>query len=177
MSGAPPSMATCTAGPAGAGHFVKMVHNGIEYGIMAAYAEDLNILCHANAGKQARTGDAETMPLRHPKNYLYDLNVADITDVWRRGSVNSSRLLDLAACAPLKNPDLARFAGRGSDSGGWRWTLAAAIDDLVPVPVLSAALYERFSSRGEAGFAEKLLSALRYQIGGHEEKADANGGA
>ena len=164
-------------GPAGAGHFVKMVHNGIEYGIMAAYAEDLNILRHANAGKQARTGDAETTPLRHPENYLYDLNLADITEVWRRGSVNSSRLLDLAASALLKSPDLARFAGRVSDSGEGRWTLAAAIDDSVPAPVLSAALYERFSSRGEADFADKLLSALRYQFGGHEEKAaGANGG-
>ncbi len=163
-------------GPAGAGHFVKMVHNGIEYGIMAAYAEGLNILRHANAGKQARTGDAETTPLRHPENYLYDLNLADITEVWRRGSVISSWLLDLAAGALLKSPDLAKFAGRVSDSGEGRWTLAAAIDESVPAPVLSAALYERFSSRGEADFADKLLSALRYQFGGHEEKAAGTAG-
>jgi 6-phosphogluconate dehydrogenase len=153
-----------------------MVHNGIEYGIMAAYAEGLNILRHANAGKQARTGDAETTPLRHPENYLYDLNLADITEVWRRGSVISSWLLDLAAGALLKSPDLAKFAGRVSDSGEGRWTLAAAIDESVPAPVLSAALYERFSSRGEADFADKLLSALRYQFGGHEEKAAGTAG-
>jgi 6-phosphogluconate dehydrogenase len=160
-------------GPNGAGHFVKMVHNGIEYGMMAAYAEGLNILRHANAGKQQRTEDAETTPLRNPEHYQYDLNIADIAEVWRRGSVISSWLLDLAAISLLDSPDLAKFAGRVSDSGEGRWTIAAAIDESVPAPVLSAALYERFSSRGEDDFAEKLLSALRYQFGGHEEKAGA----
>jgi 6-phosphogluconate dehydrogenase len=163
-------------GPSGAGHFVKMVHNGIEYGIMAAYAEGLNILRHANAGKQKRTVDAETAPLRHPEHYQYDLNVADITEVWRRGSVITSWLLDLAASALVDSPDLAKFAGRVSDSGEGRWTIAAAIDESVPAPVLSAALYERFSSRGEDDFAEKVLSALRYGFGGHEEKAAAKRG-
>jgi 6-phosphogluconate dehydrogenase len=163
-------------GPNGAGHFVKMVHNGIEYGIMAAYAEGLNILRHANAGKQRRAVDAETTPLRHPENYPYDLNLADIAEVWRRGSVIASWLLDLAAIALLKSPDLANFAGRVSDSGEGRWTIAAAIDESVPAPVLSAALYERFSSRGEDDFADKVLSALRYQFGGHEEKAAAKKG-
>jgi 6-phosphogluconate dehydrogenase len=158
-------------GPSGAGHFVKMVHNGIEYGIMASYAEGLNILRHANVGKQKRTDDAETTPLRHPEHYPYDLNLADIAEVWRRGSVIASWLLDLAAASLLESPDLAKFAGRVSDSGEGRWTIAAAIDESVPAPVLSAALYERFSSRGEADFADKLLSALRYQFGGHEEKA------
>jgi len=158
-------------GPSGAGHFVKMVHNGIEYGMMASYAEGLNILRHANAGKQQRTVDAETTPLRHPELYPYDLNLADIAEVWRRGSVIASWLLDLAAKALLDSPDLAKFAGRVSDSGEGRWTIAAAIDESVPAPVLSAALYERFSSRGEADFANKMLSALRYQFGGHEEKA------
>jgi len=158
-------------GPSGAGHFVKMVHNGIEYGIMAAYAEGLNILHHANAGKQQRTADAETTPLRNPEHYLYDLNIADIAEVWRRGSVISSWLLDLAAISLLDSPDLAKFAGRVSDSGEGRWTIAAAIDESVPAPVLSAALYERFSSRGEDDFAEKVLSALRYQFGGHDEKS------
>jgi len=157
-------------GPSGAGHFVKMVHNGIEYGMMAAYAEGLNILKHANAGKEKRTVDAETTPLRHPELYLYDLNLADVAEVWRRGSVIASWLLDLAAIALLDSPDLAKFAGRVSDSGEGRWTIAAAIDESVPAPVLSAALYERFSSRGEADFADKLLSALRYQFGGHKEK-------
>ena len=157
-------------GPSGAGHFVKMVHNGIEYGIMAAYAEGLNILRHANVGKQQRAADAETTPLRNPEHYLYDLNIADIAEVWRRGSVISSWLLDLAALSLLDSPDLAKFAGRVSDSGEGRWTIAAAIDESVPAPVLSAALYERFSSRGEDDFAERLLSALRYQFGGHEEK-------
>jgi 6-phosphogluconate dehydrogenase len=157
-------------GPNGAGHFVKMVHNGIEYGIMAAYAEGLNILRNANIGKQQRTEDAETTPLRNPEHYLYDLNIADIAEVWRRGSVISSWLLDLAAISLLDSPDLAKFAGRVSDSGEGRWTIAAAIDESVPAPVLSAALYERFSSRGEDDFAEKLLSALRYQCGGHDEK-------
>ena len=160
-------------GPSGAGHFVKMVHNGIEYGIMAAYAEGLNILRHANVGKQQRAVDAETTPLRHPENYPYDLNLADIAEVWRRGSVIASWLLDLAATALLKSPDLADFSGRVSDSGEGRWTIAAAIDESVPAPVLSAALYERFSSRGEDDFAGKVLSALRYQFGGHEEKAAA----
>jgi 6-phosphogluconate dehydrogenase len=159
-------------GPSGAGHFVKMVHNGIEYGMMAAYAEGLNILRHANAGKQQRSADAETTPLRNPEHYMYDLNLADIAEVWRRGSVISSWLLDLAATSLLDSPDLAKFAGRVSDSGEGRWTIAAAIDESVPVPVLSAALYERFSSRGEDDFAEKLLSALRYQFGGHIEKVD-----
>jgi len=159
-------------GPSGAGHFVKMVHNGIEYGMMAAYAEGLNILRHANVGKQQRTEDAETTPLRNPEHYQYDLNIADIAEVWRRGSVISSWLLDLTAISLLNSPDLAKFAGRVSDSGEGRWTIAAAIDESVPAPVLSAALYERFSSRGEDDFAEKLLSALRYQFGGHNEKAD-----
>jgi 6-phosphogluconate dehydrogenase len=158
-------------GPSGAGHFVKMVHNGIEYGIMASYAEGLNILRHANAGKDGRTVDAETTPLRNPEYYPYDLNLADIAEVWRRGSVIASWLLDLTAIALLDSPDLAKFAGRVSDSGEGRWTIAAAIDESVPAPVLSAALYERFSSRGEGDFADKVLSALRYQFGGHEEKA------
>ena len=158
-------------GPSGAGHFVKMVHNGIEYGIMASYAEGLNILHNANAGKQQQTVDAETTPLRHPEEYQYDLNVADIAEVWRRGSVISSWLLDLTAMSLLDSPDLAKFAGRVSDSGEGRWTITAAIDESVPAPVLSAALYERFSSRGEDTFADKLLSALRFQFGGHEEKA------
>jgi 6-phosphogluconate dehydrogenase len=163
-------------GPSGAGHFVKMVHNGIEYGIMASYAEGLNILRHANAGKQRRTVDAETTPLRHPEQYAYDLNLADIAEVWRRGSVIASWLLDLAASALLDSPDLAKFAGRVSDSGEGRWTIAAAIDESIPVPVLSAALYERFGSRGEADFADKVLSALRYEFGGHKEKAAAKQG-
>jgi 6-phosphogluconate dehydrogenase len=158
-------------GPSGAGHFVKMVHNGIEYGIMASYAEGLNILLNANAGKQKRTIDAETTPLRHPELYPYDLNIADIAEVWRRGSVIASWLLDLAASALVDSPDLSKFAGRVSDSGEGRWTIAAAIDESVPAPVLSAALYERFSSRGDDDFAEKVLSALRYGFGGHKEKA------
>ena len=158
-------------GPSGAGHFVKMVHNGIEYGMMAAYAEGLNILRHANAGKQKEVVDAETTPLRCPEYYQYDLNLADITEVWRRGSVVASWLLDLAAPSLIDSPDLAKFAGRVSDSGEGRWTIRAAIDESVPAPVLSAALYERFSSRGEDEFADKLLSALRYQFGGHMEKS------
>jgi len=158
-------------GPSGAGHFVKMVHNGIEYGMMAAYAEGLNILRHANAGKQAEAIDAETTPLRNPEYYQYDLVLADITEVWRRGSVVASWLLDLAARALIDSPDLAQFGGRVSDSGEGRWTIRAAIDESVPAPVLSAALYERFSSRGEDAFADRLLSALRYQFGGHLEKA------
>ena len=163
-------------GPCGAGHFVKMVHNGIEYGMMASYAEGLNILRHANAGKQKRTVDAETTPLRHPEFYPYDLNLADITEVWRRGSVIASWLLDLAAMALLDSPGLEKFAGRVSDSGEGRWTITAAIDESVPAPVLSAALYERFSSRGEADFGDKVLSALRYEFGGHEEQAAAKSG-
>ena len=157
-------------GPSGAGHFVKMVHNGIEYGMMASYAEGLNILRHANAGKQKQTVDAETTPLRNPEYYPYDLNIADIAEVWRRGSVIASWLLDLAAISLLDSPDLGKFEGRVSDSGEGRWTIKAAIDESVPAPVLSAALYERFSSRGEDDFAEKVLSALRFQFGGHEEK-------
>ena len=160
-------------GPTGAGHFVKMVHNGIEYGIMASYAEGLNILKHANAGTRPRTVDAETTPLRHPEYYPYDLNLADIAEVWRRGSVISSWLLDLAAISLLESPDLAKFAGRVSDSGEGRWTITAAVDESVPAPVLSAALFARFSSRGEEDFADKLLSALRFQFGGHEEKTAA----
>lgn len=158
-------------GPSGAGHFVKMVHNGIEYGMMAAYAEGLNILRRANVGKD-HTGeaDAETTPLRCPEYYQYDLNLADITEVWRRGSVVASWLLDLAARALIDSPDLENFGGHVSDSGEGRWTIRAAIDESVPAPVLSAALYERFSSRGEDEFADKLLSALRYQFGGHMEK-------
>jgi 6-phosphogluconate dehydrogenase len=157
-------------GPAGAGHFVKMVHNGIEYGIMAAYAEGLNILHHAGAGLQAREADAETTPLRHPEHYQYQLDLAGITELWRRGSVISSWLLDLTARALLQSPDLAQFSGRVSDSGEGRWTIAAAVDESVPAPVLSAALFQRFSSRGEDDFGNKLLSALRYQFGGHQEK-------
>jgi 6-phosphogluconate dehydrogenase len=160
-------------GANGAGHFVKMVHNGIEYGIMAAYAEGLNILRHANAGKEKASADAETTPLRDPEHYQYDLNLADITEVWRRGSVISSWLLDLAAAALLDSPDLGKFAGRVSDSGEGRWTLKAAIDESIPAPVLSAALFERFSSRGEGDFADKVLSALRFQFGGHNEKSAA----
>ena len=163
-------------GSSGAGHFVKMVHNGIEYGIMAAYAEGLNILRHANVGNQQRTVDAETTPLRYPELYQYDLNLADIAEVWRRGSVIASWLLDLAAVALLDSPDLAKFAGRVSDSGEGRWTLMAAIDESVPAPVLSAALFERFSSRGESDFANKVLSALRYEFGGHNEKVAAKKG-
>jgi 6-phosphogluconate dehydrogenase len=163
-------------GPSGAGHFVKMVHNGIEYGMMASYAEGLNILRHANIGKQKSAVDAETTPLRDPEHYQYDLNLADITEVWRRGSVIASWLLDLAAASLLDSPDLAKFAGRVSDSGEGRWTIKAAIDESVPAPVLSTALYERFSSRGEDDFADKLLSALRYQFGGHKEKTDKKDG-
>ena len=163
-------------GPAGAGHFVKMVHNGIEYGVMAAYAEGLNILHHANAGNQRRTADAETTPLRHPEYYQYDLNLADIAEVWRRGSVIASWLLDLTALRCLGSPDLADFKGRVSDSGEGRWTVMAAIDESAPAPVISAALYDRFSSRGEADFADKVLSAMRYAFGGHVEKTAATTG-
>jgi 6-phosphogluconate dehydrogenase len=161
-------------GPSGAGHFVKMVHNGIEYGIMAAYAEGLGVLRSANVGKQAGTAiDAETTPLRDPEHYQYDLNLPDIAELWRRGSVISSWLLDLTASALVQDPVLSKFAGRVSDSGEGRWTIKAAIDETVPVPVLTTALYERFSSRGEADFANKILSAMRYQFGGHLEKSDA----
>jgi 6-phosphogluconate dehydrogenase len=157
-------------GPSGAGHFVKMVHNGIEYGLMAAYAEGLNILAHANVGKKGRTVDAETTPLREPEHYQYDFNLPDVAEVWRRGSVIASWLLDLTASALAKDPKLAAFGGRVSDSGEGRWTIAAAIDEGAPCPVLSAALFERFSSRGEDEFACKLLSAMRKEFGGHEEK-------
>jgi 6-phosphogluconate dehydrogenase len=157
-------------GPNGAGHFVKMVHNGIEYGIMAAYAEGLGVLRAANVGKQTHAVDAETTPLRDPEHYQYDLNLPDITEVWRRGSVIASWLLDLTASALIKDPTLANFAGRVSDSGEGRWTIKAAIDEAVPAHVLTAALYERFSSRGEADFADRLLSAMRYEFGGHLEK-------
>jgi 6-phosphogluconate dehydrogenase len=158
-------------GPNGAGHFVKMVHNGIEYGIMAAYAEGLSILRSANVGKQNQGIDAETTPLRDPEHYRYDLDLSDIAEVWRRGSVIASWLLDLTATALQEDSTLSRFAGRVSDSGEGRWTIKAAIDEAVPVPVLTSALFERFESRGEAGFADKLLSAMRFQFGGHLEKA------
>lgn len=157
-------------GPNGAGHFVKMVHNGIEYGVMAAYAEGFGVLSAANIGKQKSAIDAETAPLRDPQSYQYDLNLRDIAEVWRRGSVIASWLLDLTAAALVEDPALSKFAGRVSDSGEGRWTIRAAIDEGVPVPVLSAALYERFASRGEADFEDKVLSAMRYQFGGHIEK-------
>jgi len=157
-------------GPTGAGHFVKMVHNGIEYGLMAAYAEGLAILRHANIGKKEHEIDAETTPLRDPEHYQYDLNLRDIAELWRRGSVVASWLLDLTATALVQDPSLGSFAGRVSDSGEGRWTIKAAIDEAVPAHVLTAALLERFSSRGEADFANKLLSAMRYQFGGHQEK-------
>ena len=156
-------------GPHGAGHFVKMVHNGIEYGIMAAYAEGLNILRHANIGKSQQTIDAETAPLSNPEYYQYDLNLADITELWRRGSVIGSWLLDLTAIALLKSPNLDNFKGSVADSGEGRWTISAAIDEGIPAHVLTAALYERFSSRGYADFANKVMSAMRYEFGGHEE--------
>ena len=157
-------------GPNGAGHFVKMVHNGIEYGIMAAYAEGLGVLRAANIGKAKHAVDAETTPLREPEHYQYELDLPDIAEVWRRGSVIASWLLDLTATALLQDPALSKFAGRVSDSGEGRWTIKAAIDEGVPVHVLTAALYERFSSRGSADFADKLLSAMRYEFGGHVEK-------
>jgi 6-phosphogluconate dehydrogenase len=157
-------------GPAGAGHFVKMVHNGIEYGLMAAYAEGINILGHANVGKAGRGIDAETAPLRHPEHYQYDFNLADIAEVWRRGSVVASWLLDLTAAALADQPNLQRFSGHVSDSGEGRWTIAAAIEESAPAPVLSAALFQRFTSRGESDFADRLLSAMRYQFGGHVEQ-------
>ena len=157
-------------GPNGAGHFVKMIHNGIEYGIMAAYAEGLAILRNANIGKQQREVDAETTPLRDPEHYQFDLNLADVAEVWRRGSVIASWLLDLTANSLVEDPDLAKFAGRVSDSGEGRWTIKAAIDEGVPAPVLTTALYERFASRGEADYQDKLLSAMRFGFGGHLEK-------
>jgi 6-phosphogluconate dehydrogenase len=159
-------------GAAGAGHFVKMVHNGIEYGLMAAYAEGLNVLHHANEGAQERTADAETSPLRNPEHYRYDFNIADITELWRRGSVIASWLLDLTAIAFAEHPSLEGYSGRVSDSGEGRWTINAAVDEGVPVPVLSAALFQRFSSRGEAEFANKVLSAMRFQFGGHVERGE-----
>ena len=157
-------------GPSGAGHFVKMVHNGIEYGLMASYAEGLNVLRNANAGKQQQVASAEVTPLRDPENYQYDINLPDVTEVWRRGSVIASWLLDLTAAALLDDPTLEKFEGRVSDSGEGRWTIKAAIDEAVPAPVLTAALYERFSSRGDAEFADKALSAMRFEFGGHLEQ-------
>jgi 6-phosphogluconate dehydrogenase len=160
-------------GPSGAGHFVKMVHNGIEYALMAAYAEGLNILKHANAGSGTREVDAETTPLRNPENYRYDFPLADVAEVWRRGSVVASWLLDLTAISLLEQPSLEKFSGRVSDSGEGRWTILAAIESTAPAPVLTASLFQRFASRGEDEFAEKLLSAMRFQFGGHMEKAAA----
>ena len=157
-------------GPSGAGHFVKMVHNGIEYGVMAAYAEGLNILRHANVGKGTQVADAETTPLRHPEFYQFEMDLPEITEVWRRGSVIGSWLLDLTAGALLQDPQLAAYSGRVSDSGEGRWTIKAAIDEGVPIPVLSAALYERFASRGQGDFANQVLSAMRHAFGGHLEK-------
>ncbi|HEY5758393.1 MAG TPA: decarboxylating 6-phosphogluconate dehydrogenase [Steroidobacter sp.] len=161
-------------GPSGAGHFVKMIHNGIEYGIMAAYAEGLEVLRAANAGKHPRAADAETAPLRNPEHYQYEINLPDVAEVWRRGSVISSWLLDLTATALVEDPTLANFSGRVADSGEGRWTIQAAIDEGVPTPVLTTALYERFSSRGNAEFQDKLLSAMRYQFGGHVEKKETS---
>ena len=160
-------------GPVGAGHFVKMVHNGIEYGLMAAYAEGLNVLRHADAGNQERAADAETTPMREPEFYRYDIDTTEVAEVWRRGSVVGSWLLDLTAAALLADPDLEGFQGRVSDSGEGRWTLTAAIDEGVPVHVLSAALFDRFESRGEAEFANRVLSAMRKEFGGHDEQAPA----
>src|SRR6185369_2246307 len=162
-------------GPSGAGHFVKMVHNGIEYGLMAAYAEGFNILRHANVGKEGQEADAETTPLRHPEQYRYDFDLPEIAELWRRGSVVASWLLDLSAQALLSDPDLDGFSGHVSDSGEGRWTITAAIDEGVSAPVLSTALYERFSSRGSDLFASRLLSAMRYQFGGHREKNPEKG--
>jgi 6-phosphogluconate dehydrogenase len=164
-------------GPNGGGHFVKMVHNGIEYGLMAAYAEGLGILRAANAGKRGREVDAETTPLRNPEHYQYDFDLRDVTEVWRRGSVIASWLLDLTAAGLIKDPALPDFAGRVSDSGEGRWTIDAAIDEGVPAPVLSAALYQRFSSRGEADYQNRVLSAMRYGFGGHVEKPKGGGGS
>src|SRR4030095_6851389 len=157
-------------GPSGAGHFVKMVHNVSEYGLMAAYAEGLNILHHANVGKQAQMADAETTPLRNPEHYQYDFNLADVTEVWRRGSVIASWLLGFTAIALFRHHNLSNFSGRVSDSGEGRWTVTAAIEEGVPAPVLSAALYQRFASRGEEDFANKLRSAMRFEVGGHVGK-------
>jgi 6-phosphogluconate dehydrogenase len=157
-------------GPHGAGHFVKMVHNGIEYGLMAAYAEGLNVLHHANVGKRSHDQDAETTPLRNPEYYQYDFDLADVTEVWRRGSVVASWLLDLTASALAGDPGLEKFAGRVSDSGEGRWTVAAAIDEGVPAHVLATSLFERFSSRGQADFQDRVLSAMRFAFGGHVEK-------
>ncbi len=161
-------------GPSGAGRFVKMVHNGIEYGVMAAYAEGLNILKHANAGRRDHAVDAETTPMRHPEHYQYEFNLADVAELWRRGSVVASWLLDLTAIALFENPQLENFSGRVSDSGEGRWTINAAIDAGAPAPVLSAALFQRFTSRGEADFANKILSAMRYQFGGHLERTSGD---
>ena len=169
---APAEQGYLHCGPTGAGHFVKMVHNGIEYGLMAAYAEGLNILQHADTGNRPQQADAETTPLRHPEYYQYDLNLTDVAEVWRRGSVISSWLLDLTAQAFLTDPKLEQFTGRVSDSGEGRWTSIAAIDEGVPANVLTLALYERFASRGEADFADKVLSAMRFGFGGHLEKPD-----
>jgi 6-phosphogluconate dehydrogenase len=164
-------------GPAGAGHFVKMVHNGIEYGLMAAYAEGFNILRHANVGARGRTADAETSPLRNPEHYQYEFDLRDVAEVWRRGSVVASWLLDLTASALTKSRDLGAFSGRVSDSGEGRWTVQAAIEEGVPAPVLSAALYDRFSTRDNGEFAAKVLSALRFEFGGHQEKAAGGAGS
>ncbi|MCI0410127.1 MAG: NADP-dependent phosphogluconate dehydrogenase, partial [Acidobacteria bacterium] len=164
-------------GPSGAGHFVKMVHNGIEYGIMAAYAEGLNILRHADVGKQGRAIDAETSPLRHPEHFRYDFNLADVAELWRRGSVVASWLLDLTASALAKDASLEHFSGRVSDSGEGRWTIIAAVEEGAPAPVLSAALFQRFNSRGEGEFAQKILSALRAEFGGHGEPTSGSGGS
>ncbi len=169
-SGGTAEMGYLHCGPSGAGHFVKMVHNGIEYGLMASYAEGFNILRSANVGKQAQTANAETTPLRDPQEYQYDLNLPYIAEVWRRGSVIASWLLDLTAAALTEDSTLEKFEGRVSDSGEGRWTIKAAIDEAVPAPVLTAALYERFTSRGDAAFADKLLSAMRYEFGGHLEQ-------
>jgi 6-phosphogluconate dehydrogenase len=163
-------------GASGAGHFVKMVHNGIEYGLMAAYAEGLNILQHANVGKLARATDAETAPLKNPEHFRYDLDLAEVAEVWRRGSVIASWLLDLTASALLHQPDLAGFSGNVSDSGEGRWTLAAAIEEGCPAPVLATALYQRFTSRGGSDFADRLLSAMRFEFGGHQERPGPGGG-
>jgi 6-phosphogluconate dehydrogenase len=170
----PPSQAEhgyLHCGPSGAGHFVKMVHNGIEYGLMAAYAEGMNVLKHANAGHQERAADAETTPLRHPEHFQYDFNLAEIAELWRRGSVVGSWLLDLTAIALQRSGDLANFGGHVSDSGEGRWTIQAAIDSSTPTPVLATALFSRFTSRGESDFADRLLSAMRYEFGGHVERA------
>jgi len=166
----PAEMGYLHCGPNGAGHFVKMVHNGIEYGLMAAYAEGFNIIKHANVGLKSQIADAETTPLRHPEHFKYEIDVGKVAEVWRRGSVVASWLLDLAASAYLKNPTLDGFAGRVSDSGEGRWTVQAAVDSSVPAPVISASLFARFSSRGEADYGDRLLSALRFEFGGHVEK-------